>query len=218
MVTSAAFAWTTPKPITEKITPSANGNDERRDAQIPGFALGLEEFVNQEDEGVQPLLGADGYVAMTNRLDALSAELKVSNWQLRRLLRRYGSMVEELLEPVEEQPDLLAPVAGAPEYLSAEIVYAATHEGALHLDDLLTRRTRISIETSHRGTESAEFVAKLVAPVLGWHEETVKREVATYLARVESERASQQEAEDAAADAARLLAPELRRTRDTHLQ
>ena len=165
-----------------------------------------------------PLLGADGYVAMTNRLDALSKELNVSNWQLRRLLRRYGSMVEELLEPVEEQPDLLAPVAGAPEYLSAEILYAATHEGALHLDDLLTRRTRISIETGHRGTESADFVARLVAPVLGWDEETVKREVATYLARVESERASQEEAEDAAADAARLLAPELRRTRDTHLQ
>jgi glycerol-3-phosphate dehydrogenase len=165
-----------------------------------------------------PLLGADGYVAMTNRLDALSSELNVSNWQLRRLLRRYGSMIEELLEPVEEQPDLLGPVAGAPEYLSAEILYAATHEGALHLDDLLTRRTRISIETTHRGTESADFVAKLVAPVLGWDEETVKREVATYLARVESERASQQEAEDAAADAARLLAPELRRTRDTHLQ
>ena len=56
-----------------------------------------------------------------------------------------------------------------------------------------------------------------MAPVLGWAPDTVDREVETYLARVEAERASQQETEDVAADAARVLAPELRRTRDTHL-
>lgn len=165
-----------------------------------------------------PLLGADGYAAMVNRLAALSEEFRVSTWQLRRLLGRYGSLTAEVLAPGAENPDLLSPVAGAPEYLKAEIVYAATHEDALHLDDLLTRRTRISIETSHRGTESADCVAQLVAPVLGWSDETARREVETYLARVESERASQEEAEDAAADAARLLAPELRRTRDTQLK
>lgn len=81
------------------------------------------------------------------------------------------------------------------------------HEGALHLDDLLTRRTRISIETSHRGADSAWAVARVVAPILGWNEETVEDEVRTYLARVESERASQEQHEDAAADAARILAP-----------
>jgi hypothetical protein len=53
-------------------------------------------------------------------------------------------------------------------------------------------------------------------PYSGWSEETIKREVETYLARVEAERASQEQTEDVAADAARLLAPELRRTRDTH--
>ena len=41
---------------------------------------------------------------------------------------------------------------GADDYLRAEVVYAATHEGARHLDDVLTRRTRISIETFDRGT------------------------------------------------------------------
>jgi glycerol-3-phosphate dehydrogenase len=108
-------------------------------------------------------------------------------------------------------------VVGAADYLAAELRYAATHEAALHLDDLLTRRTRISIETAHRGTDSAWAAARLVAPVLGWDDDTAQREVTTYLARVESERASQEELEDAAADAARLFAPELRRTRDTAL-
>ena len=164
-----------------------------------------------------PLVGADGYAAMVNRLEALALELAVPPWMLRRLLRRYGSRVSEVLAPIRQEPALGDPVPGADEYLAAEIRYAVTHEGALHLDDILTRRTRISIETTHRGVDSAQAVSEIVAPVLGWSTETAEREVATYSARVESERASQQETEDVAADAARLLAPELRRTRETQL-
>ena len=166
-----------------------------------------------------PLLGAEGYAAMVNRLKPLSVRLKVSEWRLDRLLRRYGALVEEVLAPAAEDPGLLTPVPGAPDYINAEIRYAVTHEGAVHLDDILARRTRISIEYTHRGVEPARPVADVVAPILGWSEETVKREVETYLARVEAERASQEQTEDVAADAARLLAPELRRARDTrHLR
>ena len=164
-----------------------------------------------------PLMGADGFAALVNRRVAIAAELGVPSWRLRALLDRYGSLVGEVLAPAEQQPGLLEPVAGAEDYLRAEVAYAATHEGALHLDDLLTRRTRISIETSHRGTESARAVAEVVAPILGWDAVTVEREVETYLARVQAERASQHEAEDAAADAARIVGPELRRTRETQL-
>ena len=164
-----------------------------------------------------PLMGADGYAALVNRHVTIAAELGVPSWRLRALLDRYGSLVGQVLAPAQQQPDLLDPLPGAEEYLRAEIAYAATHEGALHLDDLLTRRTRISIETTHRGTESARAVAEVVAPHLGWDAATVEREVETYLARVEAERASQGEAEDAAADAARILGPELRRTRETQL-
>lgn len=164
-----------------------------------------------------PLLGADGYAAMVNRLEPLAKGLGVPPWRLHRLLDRYGSLVGEVLAPTAAEPGLLTPVAGAEGYLLAEIRYAATHEGAVHLDDLLTRRTRISIETTHRGTESARSVADAVAPVLGWDDDTVTRQVETYLSRVEAERASQEQEEDSAADAARILAPELRRTRATHL-
>ena len=164
-----------------------------------------------------PLLGADGYAALVNRHVVIAEELGVPSWRLRGLLDRYGSLVHEVLAPASREPELLQPVTGAPEYLAAEVRYAATHEGALHLDDVLTRRTRISIETSHRGTESARAVAKLVAPVLGWDAGTAQREVETYVARVAAERASQSEREDVAADAARILGPELRRTRETQL-
>jgi len=67
---------------------------------------------------------------------------------------------------------------------------------ARHLDDVLTRRTRISIETWDRGVSAAIPVASLMAPILGWSEEQQRKEVEHYLARVEAERASQQQPDD----------------------
>ncbi|MGN6781473.1 MAG: glycerol-3-phosphate dehydrogenase C-terminal domain-containing protein, partial [Marmoricola sp.] len=159
--------------------------------------------------------GADGYAALRNRSPVAADERGLPTWRFDRLLDRYGSLVDEVVAPALREPSLIEPVPGAPSYLLAEVRYAATHEGALHLDDILTRRTRISIETAHRGVDSAEAVARTVAPVLGWDEATIQREVQTYEARVTSERASQEHSEDAAADAARTLAPENRRTRGT---
>lgn len=125
------------------------------------------------------------------------------------LLNRYGSMTEELLELVKADSSLGEPLAGAEDYLRAEIVYAASHEGARHLDDVLTRRTRISIETFDRGTRCARECADLMAPVLGWDTSQVEREVEHYRKRVEAERESQRQPDDLTADAARLGAPDI---------
>jgi len=111
---------------------------------------------------------------------------------------------------IEEQPELGQPLASAPRYLAAEAVYGASHEGALHLDDLLARRTRISVDTPDRGVAAAAEVADLVAPVLGWDDETKEREVTYYRARVQAEIESQQQPDDLTADAARVGAPEVR--------
>ena len=66
------------------------------------------------------------------------------------------------------------------------------------------------METRHRGTESAGDVARLVAPLLGWDAVRVASEVSAYVARVEFERASQEQSGDAEAEAVRLLAPDTR--------
>jgi glycerol-3-phosphate dehydrogenase len=158
-----------------------------------------------------PLVGADGYHAMVNQIDQLAAECQLPTWRMHRLLDRYGTLVKELLAPAAEDPPLLEPLPGADDYLRAEIRYGATHEGAMHLDDLLTRRARVCLEVTHRGTDSAQAAAQIVADVLGWNSEQVAAEVELYNARVAAERDSQQQANDHAADAARLLAPETRR-------
>jgi glycerol-3-phosphate dehydrogenase len=126
------------------------------------------------------------------------------------LLERYGTLSVHLLAMMAADSELAEPLDGAPEYLAAEVAYAALAEGALHLNDVLTRRTRISIETTHRGTESAEHAARIMGRVLGWDETVRKREVEHYLARVAAERQSQTMPDDLAADAARVGAPDVR--------
>jgi glycerol-3-phosphate dehydrogenase len=160
-----------------------------------------------------PLLGADGFHALANQIESLGDDLGLPRWRVDHLLGRYGALLHEVLRPAADDPRWLEPVPGAGSYLMAEIRYAVTHEGALHLDDVLARRTRISIETPHRGLESMKPVAAVLAEVLGWDDEQTVREVAAYDARVAAERASQEQTDDENAIAHRLVAPDTRRPR-----
>jgi glycerol-3-phosphate dehydrogenase len=118
-------------------------------------------------------------------------------------------MTDDLLDLIRNDPALGEPLPGADDYLAAEVVYAASHEGALHLDDVLARRTRISIEAWDRGVSAAPVAAKLMGGVLGWDEARETLEVERYLQRVEAERASQEQPDDASADRVRLEAPDI---------
>ena len=158
-----------------------------------------------------PLVGAEGYPAMINQIDFLAKRHALPVWRLRHLLDRYGSLTDEVLAQATDRPELLRPLAGAEEYLTVEPLYATTHEAALHLDDLLTRRTRISIETPDRGEAAAFGVAELVADTLGWDSNRVSNEVEAYHARVMAERQSQEQEDDLDADATRVAAPDTRR-------
>jgi len=157
-----------------------------------------------------PLIGADGYAAMLNLTHELSEQTGLPSWRIEHLLGRYGSRLEELLALAAEDESLLKPVKSAETYLRVELKYAVTHEGALHLADVLARRTRMSIETKHRGVDAAQETADIMAEVLGWDEDTKRKEVETYRERVEAERKSQELDTDTESDAARLRAPEMR--------
>ena len=100
-------------------------------------------------------------------------------------------------------------LASAPRYLRAEVAYAVTHEGALHLEDILTHRIRLNIERPDRGTSSLEEIADIAAPLLNWDEGTTEHEKATYRARVDAEIAAQACLTDTAATTARATAADL---------
>jgi glycerol-3-phosphate dehydrogenase len=157
-----------------------------------------------------PLLGADGYFALVNQAERVGAYYGLHPYRVRHLLDRYGSLIGEVLAMAEDKPELLSPITEAPVYLKVEAVYATAAEGALHLEDIMARRMRISIEYPHRGVDCALEVAEVVAPILGWDADDIQREVDTYIARVNAEVRSQQQPDDESADALRAAAPEAR--------
>jgi glycerol-3-phosphate dehydrogenase len=179
-----------------------------RDA-VDAAAYGLGRSVPPSCTAHVPLLGAEGYQALWNRRRLLAGESGLHVARVEHLLGRYGSLIHEVLALVEADPSLGEPLEGAEDYLRAEIVYAASHEGARHLEDVLTRRTRISIETFDRGVAAAGPAASLLAGVLDWAPEQTAREVERYRLRVEAERASQEQPDDETADATRLGAPDV---------
>ena len=105
-------------------------------------------------------------------------------------------------------PELGELLPGGEDHLKVEIVYAAASEGALYLTDILTRRTRISIEARDRGIEAAPHAAALAAPILGWDDAEIARQIDVYQRRVEAEFTSQTMPDDASAQSARAQAPD----------
>ncbi len=156
-----------------------------------------------------PLLGAEGWEGVRNQRLQLSSRYGVHVARIDHLLGRYGSLVTEVLDLLAADPALAEPLPGADDYLLAEAVYAVTHEGARHLDDVLARRTRASIEAWDRGVSAAPVIAGLMARYLDWDEAHQATEIEHYLARVAAERESQEQPDDATADAARLGAADI---------
>jgi len=157
-----------------------------------------------------PIHGSAGFAATWESRAGLVAEHGVALSLIEHLLRRHGSDAERILELAAADEALTAPIDATTPYIAAEVAWAVSHEAALHLDDVLTRRTRISIETQDRGIAAAEQTVRLMAPILGWDRADIERELVHYEGRVAAERESQTKPDDRTADAARMGAPDIR--------
>lgn len=149
------------------------------------------------------LAGGQGYGEWVDRRQEIAQRYGLAPATVDRLLGRYGSLLGEVLGLIDQQPDLVQEVQSGAGYLRAEFVYAARFEGALHLEDLLERRTRLFHEISDRGLGAAAEVAELVAADLAWDTERVSYELRAYTSYVEAHLAAERSADDA--EAARAM-------------
>ena len=78
--------------------------------------------------------------------------------------------------------DLLRPLVPGRPFLEAEVAWAARHELALSVDDVLSRRLRLSPELADRGAAVAPRVAAILARELGWSQARREQERDAYLA------------------------------------
>ena len=91
---------------------------------------------------------------------------------------RWSAVADEIAAPGGSER-----LAGSP-YTTGEMRYAARHEMAFTLADLLFRRTHLAFETRDHGTQSAERVASAVADLLGWKERDIATAVEAYAREV----------------------------------
>ena len=135
-----------------------------------------------------PLVGADGYFALEQQKERIAIENGLTVETVTHLLNRHGSLISEILMIIKEQPKLAKRLDSDLPYIQAEIIYAVSHEGAQSVDDVISRRTRLSFEATNHAVHLAEEVAALIAPVLGWSAKERKASIAQYLEMVEREK------------------------------
>jgi glycerol-3-phosphate dehydrogenase len=93
----------------------------------------------------------------------LLCEFEIPAHQAAVLIRRYGSRLPALLATVRRQPSLLRPVVPGSPLLEAELVWAADHELARTPEDILRRRTPLSLQAGRGLVELPAVAARLAS-------------------------------------------------------
>ena len=98
---------------------------------------------------------------------------------------------DEIRALVAFDPSLGEPLVPGLPYLRAEAVYAARHEMATTLDDVLVRRTRAHLfDRDPRRSPPPPAVADLLALELGWDDAETERQLTHYQASCHAEEAA----------------------------
>jgi glycerol-3-phosphate dehydrogenase len=140
----------------------------------------ITKLINESITDKLPIIGTDGYWALTQQVDQLALQYSLKTETITHLLNRFGSEVSEIFALIEDDRKLAQPIVKNLPYLKAEIVYAVVAEGAISLSDVMERRTRISFEAPNFGLDFAPAIADLIAPYLGWGAKEKKASITEY--------------------------------------
>lgn len=152
--------------------------------------LDLRKIVSESVTEKLPLIGADGYFALQQQVLKIADETNLSEATVIHLLNRYGSLISEIIEIISENPEMSERIIPDLPYIKAEILHAASHEGALSVEDVLLRRTRISFEASDSGLSAANEVAEIIGTVLNWSAADRRSSVQSFAQLIEHEEAA----------------------------
>jgi len=94
--------------------------------------------------------------------------------QVDRLLTRYGTRASSVIDVLLDQPS--EPLASHPELTRAEIAYFAEHEDAVHLSDVVLRRTNLAF-VGGVTIELLSEIADVLGEALGWDADRHESEI-----------------------------------------
>jgi glycerol-3-phosphate dehydrogenase len=98
------------------------------------------------------------------------------------LVANYGTEMDEVLGVARAMPDGLTRLAAARSTIEAEVLYAVDREMAVHLDDVVFRRTGLGT-IGHPGEGALRRCAALMGERLGWTASQIEDEIARVEAR-----------------------------------
>ncbi len=181
---SKAAARTADLSRRHSVSTSTNGMVTVTGGKLTTYREMAEDAVDEVDS----LLGTSGR-CRTKRLKLRGHEgfrpVERPDWltdaTIDHLDNRYGSDAGRIIEIAKNDPQLARPLVDGLPYLRAEAVYSVTHEMALSLDDIMTRRTRARLFDRRATVNAASDTARLVAPLLSWSEADIDREVRTFV-------------------------------------
>jgi glycerol-3-phosphate dehydrogenase len=126
------------------------------------------------------LVGAADLPELDRIAAAIAAERGLARPIADRLVRRHGRHATEIAA-LGAKEQLLGALGPGVEHIEVEVAWAARHEHALSIDDVLARRMRLAQELPDRGAAVAVRVADLLGNELGWASERRASAVADYL-------------------------------------
>src|SRR2546423_4778968 len=91
-----------------------------------------------------------------------------------------ANRAKDIAQLQRDEQTLSPPPVEALPYTGAHLIYGVTTELARTLSDLLIRRTHLAFETRDHGLSVAARAAGIVAPLLGWNEETKSARIREY--------------------------------------
>ena len=122
------------------------------------------------DTAERRLVGAaepDALARIVDEIATIPAVAAASPDAALRLVDRHGTEAPAVVA-LGAELDLIRPLVAGRPFLEAEVAWAARHELARSIDDVLARRTRLAQELPDRGAEVAPRVAAILGPELGW--------------------------------------------------
>lgn len=149
----------------------------------------VDECLRQLGEAPRPcrtetcrLAGGEGYSPGGWQTLNLPGELAQHLWN------KYGTDAARVADLTRQRPDLAEPLADHQPFIAAEVVYAARHEMALTLPDVLARRMGLEALDWAATEQALPTVAALLAEELGWSEAFAQAETAAYRQHLDRQR------------------------------
>ncbi len=155
--------WTTFRAFSEQVTDKALA------------FLGKSRHTKTEDIAIG---GGNGYprtdAARQVWLKQVQSSTGISLERLQTLFGRYGTRAEAVAQFIMAEQD--TPLRHQPSYSQREIIFLATNEEVIHLDDIILRRSLIGMLGLIDG-DVLQQLGEIVGVVFGWSDVQVKQEI-----------------------------------------